>query len=129
MFAILDRVQDGPPFRNGPASHERLEAGDQRSEFRPGSHARLVLGSDPVVLLVLRPIAMGGHIDGRDRETTFDHEAAGLGDHAGGLLVLATAVAHQDEGTGTGGIMRRPQHAGNLAEGEELFKDAVGRRL
>src|SRR5450755_1389736 len=76
---------------------------------------------------------MTRRIDGRDRETTLGCEAAAPGHDAGGLLVLPAAVSHQDQGTDTGGTIWRPQHAGNLTEGEregeELFGDAAGRRL
>jgi hypothetical protein len=126
---LLDRVQDRLPFGDGLASHERLEAGDQRSQFLSGIDASLVPRRDPVVLLILRPVAMAGHVDRRHREATFGHEAARTGHDAGGLLVLPTAVSHQDQRAGAYGTFRRPQHAGNLTEGKELFAGAAGRRL
>jgi hypothetical protein len=72
---------------------------------------------------------VGGYIDRRRRETALGHEAACTGHDAGSLLVLAAAVSHQDERTSTGGTFRRPQHARNLAEGKELFADAIRRCL
>ena len=72
---------------------------------------------------------MAGHIDRRHGETTFGHESACTGHDAGGLLVLPAAVAHQDQGTSPNGAFWRPQHAGYLTEGKELFNDAATRRL
>jgi len=69
MRKALDRVQDRLPFRHGLARHERLEAGDQRSQFLPGGHPRLVAGRDPGVLLVLRPVAVAGHVGRHHRST------------------------------------------------------------
>jgi hypothetical protein len=124
-----NRVQDRPPLRDGLARHERLEAGDQRRQFRSGLHASLILGRDPAVVFILRPVAVAGYVRRHHGETTLGHEAVRQGHDAGGLLVLPAAVAHQDQGTSTGGTFRRPQHAGNLTEGKELFADAAGRRL
>src|SRR5262249_122970 len=91
--------------------------------------AGLVLGRDPAVLLIFRPIAVAGHIRGYHRETALGHEAVREGHKAGSLLVLPSAVAHQDQGTGAGGTFWRPQHAGNLAVDKEPFADTAGRRL
>ena len=99
----MDRVQDRLPFRHGLARHERLEGGDQRSQFLPGGHPRLVAGRDPGVLFVLRPVTVAGHVGRHHRETALGHEAAGEGHEAGSLLVLPAAVAHHDQGTGAGG--------------------------
>jgi hypothetical protein len=97
--------------------------------LRTGPH----LGDDPGLFLIAGPLAMAGRVDGRHRETALGREAAGTGHDAGGLLVLPAAVSHQDQGANPGRAVRRPQHAGDLAEagseGEELFGDAVGRRL
>jgi hypothetical protein len=46
-----------------------------------------------------------------------------------GGLVLAAAVAEQDQRTGRVGAGRRPQHAWDVAEREEPFRDAVDGRL
>jgi hypothetical protein len=48
---------------------------------------------------------------------------------ARGLLVLSAAVPHHDQGTGHVGTFWSPQHARDVTEEKELFKDAVGRRL
>ena len=58
MVELLDRVQGRSPFRDGLAGHERLEASDQRSQFLSRSHASLVLGRDPAVVFILRPVAV-----------------------------------------------------------------------
>jgi hypothetical protein len=60
---------------------------------------------------------VAGRIECHYRETALGHEAAGASDDARGLLVLAAAVAHQNQRTGTGGVVRRPQHAGDLTGG------------
>jgi hypothetical protein len=55
MTELLDRVEDGLPFRHDLAGNERLEAGNQRGKSLPGGKADLVLGRDPGELLsVLR---------------------------------------------------------------------------
>jgi hypothetical protein len=124
----LDRVQDRPPLRDGLASHERLEASHQRSQFRSGLHASLILRRDPVVVRFRRPVAMAGHVDRCHGETMLGHEAARSRHNGGGLLVLPAAVAHQDQGARAGSTFWRPQDAGNLSEGEDLLADAAGRR-
>jgi hypothetical protein len=68
-------------------------------------------------------------IDRDHRETAGLDEVMRVGDEAGGLLVLAPAVSHQDQRTRAVEAFRCPQHAGDLVEGEELFGDAVVRRL
>jgi hypothetical protein len=107
--------------------------GEYRSHVLAGLHAVPHLADEPVVLLGSRPVAMGGRVDGRHREPALGREAAGTRHDAGRLLVLAAAVSHQDQRAGTGGAVRRPQDAGDLTKGEgkgeELFGDAVGRRL
>ena len=129
MVELLNRGQDRLPFRDGLPGHERVHGGVQRSRILSGGHTGLVLGRDPVELLVRRPLAVVGRVDRGDREPAFGGEAARAGQDAGGLLVLPAAVSHQDQGTSAVVVFRRPQHAGDLAEGEELFGDAVQRRL
>jgi len=38
---LLDVVHDRSPFRDGLASHQHLEVGDQRSQLLSGVHAGL----------------------------------------------------------------------------------------
>ena len=125
----LGRGDDGLPFRDGLAGQEIVQGGDQRGRVLAGGHPGPVLGRDPDELLVFRPVAMMGRVDRGDRETPLGGEAARAGRDAGGFLVLPAAVSHEDQGTSAGRVVRRPQHAGNLAESEQLFGDAVRRRL
>src|SRR5262249_60484435 len=97
------RAKAGPPLPDGLASDERVEAGDQRRHVLAGIHARLVLSCDPVVLLVLRSVAMARHVDRQGSEATLRYEAARPGQDSGRLLVLPAAVSHQDQRTWTWG--------------------------
>jgi len=45
-----------------------MQGGDQGSRILAGGHTSPVLGRDPVKLLVLRPLAVVGHVDRGDRE-------------------------------------------------------------
>jgi hypothetical protein len=77
----------------------------------------------------LPPVTVPGGVDGRDRETAGGDIAVGAYGQAGFLLVLAAAVAEQNQRA----VARRsggcPEHAGDVAEGEQSFRDAVRRRL
>jgi hypothetical protein len=129
VIELLDRRPGPSATPDGPACHECLETSDQRSQLLSGVRASLVLGRDPVVFLIYRPVAVAWHVDRRHRETILVHEPERRSHDAGGLLVLAAAVSHQDKGSRTGGAFWSPQHAGDLTEGRELFGDAAGRRL
>jgi hypothetical protein len=132
MTELLDRIEDRPPFRHDLAGNERLEAGDQRGHhltFLPGVNTGLVLGQDPGELLMVWPVAVARHVNRHHRETALGHEPAGTAHDARFLLMPSAAVTHQDQRTSTDGTFWRPQHAGNLTEGKQLFNDAAGRRL
>jgi hypothetical protein len=53
-----------------------LAATVPRRQLLSGIHASLILGRDPVVLLILRAVTMAGHVHRRHREATLGHEAA-----------------------------------------------------
>jgi hypothetical protein len=109
-----------------------MEFGEHRGHLPSGLHAGPQLSDDSVVLLMSWAVAVGGRIHGRHRKTAFGHEAAGTRHDAGSVLVLAATMPHEDQGPGSVGSFRRPQHTGDLAEcaaeGEELFDDALRRR-
>jgi hypothetical protein len=126
---LLDCGQDRLPFRDGLPDQERVHGGVQGSRILPGRRTGPVLGRDPVERLVGRSLAVVGHVDRGDREPAVGGEAAGASQDPGCFLVLPAAVSHQDQGTSAVGVFRRPQHAGDLAESEELFGDAVQRCL
>jgi len=123
---LLDRRQHRLPFRDGLPGQVTVHGGDQRGRILAGGHAGPHLARDPAEVLGLRPLAVVGHVDCSDRETALGDEAARAGQDAGGLLVLPAAVSHQDQGASPGGAFRRPQHTGYLAEGKQLFNDAIG---
>ncbi|MEV0971360.1 transposase [Microtetraspora glauca] len=125
---IPERVQDRAPFRDCLGGQQRVKLGQQRDRVARAGHAGPHLGDDPVVFGGLGPVAVGWGVDGRHRETALGHQPEGAGHDARSLLVLSAAVSDEDQGTGFS-IFRRPQHAGDLAEGEGSFGDAVGRRL
>jgi hypothetical protein len=116
VVQFLDRVQGPLPFRDDLVRHERLEGGDERGAVRAAVHAGLVLGGDPRILLVPGPAAVAGTSSAATAKPP-SPEAARMGRDVRGFLVLAAAVTHQDQGTGTLRAVRRPQHAGKLAEG------------
>ena len=77
---------------------------------------------------VLRPVAVAGRVDRGHRETALGREAARAGHDAGAFLCWPPPCPIRISGRGPGRAGWRPQHAGDVAEGEELFADAVGRR-
>ena len=83
----------------------------------------------PLVPLGPGPVAVPGRVDGRDREAAVGHVTAGPGHQARALLVLATPMAEQDQRTSAGGAGGYPERAVDVAEDEELFRDAASGRL
>jgi hypothetical protein len=69
--------------------------------------------------------AVPGRVDGGGGEPAGGHVVAGTGQDAGRPLVLAAAVTQQHQGHATGAGGRRPQHAGDVTQGEGTFDDAV----
>jgi hypothetical protein len=51
-------------------------------------------------------VAVPGRVDGRRREAESRHVPVSPGHHARGLLVLAAAVAQQDQGAAAAGVGR-----------------------
>lgn len=78
---------------------------------------------EPLVLLGSRPVAVPGRVDGRRREAAGRHVAVGAGHQAPDLLVPAAALGQQHQGAAAGGIGGRPEHTGEVVDGEETFRD------
>jgi len=78
---------------------------------------------------MFRPVAVARRVDRHHGETAPGHETARTVHDARGLLVLSAAVPHHDQGTGPAGTLWSPQHARDVTEKKELFKDVAGRRL
>jgi hypothetical protein len=77
------------------------------------------------VLFGLGAVLVRGRVDGRDSEAAGRDVAVGASSEAGCLLVLAAAVTEQHKRAAGGGSRGFPEHAGDVAEGEQSFRDAV----
>src|SRR5207302_9992223 len=69
------------------------------------------------------PVTVPGGVDGGHREAVLRRVVPGPGHQPGFPLVQAAVVAAQYQRSRSG--PRRPQHTGDLAEGEFAFEDAV----
>lgn len=72
---------------------------------------------------------MPGHVDRDHCEVALAHEAAGPLHDVGSLLVLTTAVSHEDQGAGADSTLACPQHTGKVTEEEELLGNTVGQGM
>jgi hypothetical protein len=129
VVELLDRGQHGLPVGDGLPGQQGVDGRGRLGRILTGGHTCPHVARELDELLGFRPVAVVGGVDRGDGETPFGGEPVRAGQNAGGLLVLAAAVSHQDQRAGAGGVLRREQDAGDLAEGEGLFGDAVGRHL
>ncbi|MFI7111628.1 AAA family ATPase [Nonomuraea sp. NPDC050227] len=124
---VAERVQDRPPLRHGLGGQQRVQLGQQRGGVARAGHPLPHRGDDPLVFGASGPVAVGRRVDGRRREAAFGRQPVRASHDARGLLVLPAAVPDEDQAAGFG-VLRGPQDAGDVAEGEGSFDDAVGRR-
>ena len=114
-------VENGLPFRHGLLGDQGLEVGEQRSRVFPAVGAVADLGGEALVAVVGRPVTVVGRVRRHDPETGGGETVGAVQDGRGGL-VLATAVADDDQRTRAGGlVVRDPGNGGYAVDGEELF--------
>jgi hypothetical protein len=78
---------------------------------------------------MIRAVTVAGRVDRHHGEAALGHETARSVHEVRDLLVLAAAMPQGDQGARPAGTVGRPQHAGKVAEEEDLFEDAVGHLL
>jgi hypothetical protein len=114
-------VQDRPPFRDRLLDQRKDEPVDDLLADRlAGLQGPAQVGAGLVDGGETGPVTASGELDGRRGEALC---VPGPGDEPGVHLVQSAGVAHQDQRRGCG--YRRPQEAGDLAEGEFAFEDTV----
>ena len=96
----LQRVEHGPPLRNGPSRQRHVVPVYQPDDRLARRLAGPDLGHEPLVRGGLGPVAEPRHVDGRRREPAAGHQAPGPAQHARRPLVPAAAVAQQHQGPG-----------------------------
>ena len=126
---LAQGVEDRLPLGDRPGRQFGVVTGDVRADRLAGRHQLPQPRDEAFVLLRPRPIAVAGGVDADRREAAAGRVPAATGDHARRLLVLAAAVAEQDQRPGAVGVGGRPEHAGDAVEDEEPFRDAVSGRL
>ena len=122
---FLQCVQGGLPVGNELRRHGFVEGGPRRSAGLARGLSFLDERDEPPDLRVLRPVTGTWRVDRGDRKAAGGDVGKGSGDDLPSLLVLAAAVPDQDQRTGTGALGRRPEHPGDVPDGEQLFADAV----
>jgi hypothetical protein len=127
---FLEGVQGRLPFGYGEFRQVGVVTDDDRAfrlTRRPCSEQ---LGD---LLLVVRragPVTVTRGVDDGDVEAAAGHEALCSAGHGRVFLVVAAAVAHQDQGCVIGGAGgRRPEDAGDVAHAEVALDHTVRRRL
>jgi hypothetical protein len=89
----------------------------------PGTKPPAEVGAGLLIDGGTGPVTVPGGVDGGHREAVLRRVVPGPGHQPGEPLVQAAVVAAQDQRGRRGS--RRPQDAGDLAEGEFAFEDAV----
>ncbi len=116
-------VQGGPPFRDRLFDQREDEGVDDLVDRLAGLHRPAEVGAGLLVDGGTGPVTAARGLDGGHREAVLRRVVPGPGHQPGVALVQSAVVAAQDQRGRCGS--RRPQDAGDLAEGEFAFEDAV----
>jgi hypothetical protein len=104
------------------------EGGGDLADRLAGLHRLAQVGAGLLIGGGTGPVPVSGSVDGGCREAVLRRVVPGPGHQPGEPLVhVAATVADQDQRGRCGS--RRPQDAGDLAEGEFAFEDAVVQAL
>jgi hypothetical protein len=116
-------VQSGPPFRYRLFDQRDDEGLEDLVDRLAGRHRPAEVGASLLVDGGTGPVTVPGMVDGGHRVAVLRRGVPGPGHQPGFPPVQAAVVARQDQRSRCGST--RPQGAGDLAEGEFAFEDAV----
>ena len=116
-------VHGGPPFRDRLFDQRDDEGLEDLVDRLAGRHRPAEAGAGLLIDGGTGPVTVPGVVDGGHRVAVLPRGVPGPGHQPGFPLVRAAIVAQQDQLGRCGST--RPQDAGDLAEGEFAFEDAV----
>ena len=116
-------VQGGPPFRDRPFDQREDVGVDDLVDRLAGLRRPPEVGAGLLIDGGTGPVTVPGGVDGGRREAVLRRVVPGPGHQPEEPLVQAAVVADQDQRGRCGS--RRPQDAGDLAEGEFAFENSV----